>query len=132
MISFSSHRKKRMKELQKKINRGLINAREDDPFDLFISSTNIRYTYYKETHKVLGNTYGMCVLQVSQSVPVMALIFRFFAVYFLHITFISLALLFIVIVAVNPSFRYLYLVIPVNVKNFILITSKVVKIEPSY
>ena len=53
-----------MKELQKKINSGKINAREDDPFDLFISSTNIRYTYYNETHKILGNTYGMCVLQV--------------------------------------------------------------------
>ncbi|KAJ2556587.1 N-acetyltransferase 10 [Coemansia sp. RSA 1933] len=25
--------------------------------------TDIRYTYYKESHKILGNTYGMCVLQ---------------------------------------------------------------------
>eukprot|EP01045_Picozoa_sp_COSAG04_P049910 COSAG04_NODE_19924_length_405_cov_0.676471_1_plen_83_part_10 len=23
----------------------------------------IRWCYYRETHKVLGNTYGMCVLQ---------------------------------------------------------------------
>ena len=36
---------------------------EDDPFELFIASTNIRYSYYHETHKILGNTYGMCVLQ---------------------------------------------------------------------
>ena len=36
---------------------------EDDPFKLFIASTNIRYSYYHETHKILGNTYGMCVLQ---------------------------------------------------------------------
>jgi len=62
-LGFTSHRKKRMKELQKKINSGKLNAREDDPFDLFLSSTNIRYTYYAETHKILGNTYGMCVLQ---------------------------------------------------------------------
>ena len=24
-----------------------------------------RYCYYKDTHKILGNTYGMLVLQVS-------------------------------------------------------------------
>ncbi|CAL1535363.1 unnamed protein product [Lymnaea stagnalis] len=47
----------------KKIKSGKLNVREDDPFDLFISSTNIRYCYYAETHKILGNTYGMCVLQ---------------------------------------------------------------------
>ncbi|KAH9495006.1 N-acetyltransferase 10 [Bulinus truncatus] len=62
-LGFSSHPKKRMKEIQKKIKSGKMNIREDDPFDLFISSTNIRYCYYAETHKILGNTYGMCVLQ---------------------------------------------------------------------
>ncbi|KAG5457516.1 MAG: N-acetyltransferase 10, partial [Olpidium bornovanus] len=35
----------------------------EDPFELFVSVTNIRYCYYKESHKILGNTYGMCVLQ---------------------------------------------------------------------
>ena len=30
---------------------------------MFISSTKIRYCYYSETHKILGNTFGMCVLQ---------------------------------------------------------------------
>lgn len=54
-----------MKELQKKIKSGKLSAKEDDPFELFISSTNIRYCYYAETHKILGNTYGMCVLQVK-------------------------------------------------------------------
>ncbi|XP_059150893.1 RNA cytidine acetyltransferase-like [Physella acuta] len=62
-LGFSSHPKKRMKELQKKIKTGQLNVKGDDPFDLFISSTNIRYCYYAETHKILGNTYGMCVLQ---------------------------------------------------------------------
>ena len=37
---------------------------QEDPFELFISSTKIRYCYYSETHKILGNTFGMCVLQV--------------------------------------------------------------------
>jgi len=63
-LGFSSHRKKRMKSLQKKIKSGKLNVNEDDPFELFVISTNIRYCYYNETHKILGNTYGMCILQV--------------------------------------------------------------------
>ena len=43
--------------------RGLHDPDRDDPFDLFISSTNIRWTYYKETDRILGQTFGMCVLQ---------------------------------------------------------------------
>ncbi|XP_072172418.1 RNA cytidine acetyltransferase-like [Diadema setosum] len=62
-LGFSSHRKKRMKQLQKKIKSGMLDVKEDDPFELFIAATNIRYCYYSETHKILGNTYGMCVLQ---------------------------------------------------------------------
>eukprot|EP00127_Corallochytrium_limacisporum_P006349 Clim_evm60s225 gene=Clim_evmTU60s225 len=62
-LGFSTHRKKRMKEIKKKIQRGLRDADSEDPFELFIASTEIRYTYYSETHKILGNTYGMCVLQ---------------------------------------------------------------------
>lgn len=34
-----------------------------DPFESFISNQNIRYVYYKESEKILGNTYGMCILQ---------------------------------------------------------------------
>ncbi|PIO16629.1 hypothetical protein AB205_0133470, partial [Aquarana catesbeiana] len=52
-----------MRKLQKRIKSGTLNIKEDDPFELFIAATNIRYCYYNETHKILGNTYGMCVLQ---------------------------------------------------------------------
>ncbi|NXI93775.1 NAT10 acetyltransferase, partial [Psophia crepitans] len=62
-LGFSSHRKKRMRQLQKKIKSGTLNVKDDDPFELFIAATNIRYCYYNETHKILGNTFGMCVLQ---------------------------------------------------------------------
>ncbi|XP_054263495.1 RNA cytidine acetyltransferase [Macrosteles quadrilineatus] len=62
-LGFSSNRKKRMKQLQKKVKTGKLNVNEDDPFELFVASTNIRYCYYAETQKILGNTYGMCVLQ---------------------------------------------------------------------
>ncbi|EMP28162.1 N-acetyltransferase 10 [Chelonia mydas] len=62
-LGFSSHRKKRMRQLQKKIKSGTLNLKQDDPFELFIAATNIHYCYYNETHKILGNTFGMCVLQ---------------------------------------------------------------------
>ena len=60
-----SHRKKRMRQINKMAKRGLLDAEKEDPFSLFVSSTNIRYCYYKDTPKILGNTFGMCVLQVS-------------------------------------------------------------------
>lgn len=65
-LGFSSHRKKRMKQLKKKMRSGGMDVDEDNPFELFVSSTNIRYCYYSDTHKILGNTFGMCVLQVKK------------------------------------------------------------------
>eukprot|EP01039_Chlorochromonas_danica_P008806 gene8806-9710_t len=67
-LGFSTHRQKRMKEIKKQQARGLYDADRDDPFDLFISSTNIRWTYYKETDKILGQTFGMCVLQDFEAI----------------------------------------------------------------
>lgn len=63
-LGFSSHRQKRIKQTKKKREGGL-GVNEEDPFELFISSTDVRYTYYKETDKILGKTFGMCVLQVT-------------------------------------------------------------------
>jgi len=62
-LGFSTHRKKRMRQIKRNVQRGLHDPDKDDPFDLFISSTNIRWCYYKETHRILGQTFGMCVLQ---------------------------------------------------------------------
>lgn len=67
-LGFSTHRKKRIQEIKKAQSRGLYDPDKDDPFDLFISSTNIRWTYYKETDKVLGQTFGMCVLQDFEAI----------------------------------------------------------------
>ena len=44
-LGFSSHRKKKMKQFQKKIKAGNLDVNEGDPFELFIASTNIRYSY---------------------------------------------------------------------------------------
>jgi N-acetyltransferase 10 len=63
LCATASHRKKRIRQIEKAVKRGLRDPDTEDPFELFISSTDIRYTYYKESQKILGNTYGMCVLQ---------------------------------------------------------------------
>lgn len=57
-----------MKEIKKSQARGTYDAERDDPFELFIASTDIRWTYYKETEKVLGQTFGMCVLQDFEAI----------------------------------------------------------------
>lgn len=64
-LTFSSHRKKRMKQIKARMRSGQAEVNEDDPFEIFVSMTDIRYCYYKETHRILGNTYKMCVLQVD-------------------------------------------------------------------
>ena len=54
-----------MRQIKKMMQRGLLDAEQEDPFTLFVASTNIRYCYYAESHKILGQTFGMCVLQVQ-------------------------------------------------------------------
>ena len=54
-----------MRQIKKMAQRGLLDPEQEDPFSLFVASTDIRYCYYNDTHKILGNTFGMCVLQVS-------------------------------------------------------------------
>ena len=56
-----------MRLMHKKVKAG-IQATEDDPFDYFISSTSIRWCYYHETQKILGNTFGMLVLQDFEAI----------------------------------------------------------------
>ena len=63
LLGFTSHRKKRENKIKREIKRGTREANSEDPFELFISLHDIRYVYYKETEKILGNTYGMCILQ---------------------------------------------------------------------
>lgn len=60
-----SHRMKRMRQIKKMAQRGLLDPEKEDPLALFVASTTIRYCYYHETQNILGNTYGMAVLQVG-------------------------------------------------------------------
>ncbi|KAF1354920.1 putative nucleolar ATPase Kre33 [Delphinella strobiligena] len=68
LLGFSSHRKKREKKIKSEVKRGIRDIDTEDPFELFVSTQNIRYVYYKETEKILGNTYGMCILQDFEAI----------------------------------------------------------------
>lgn len=62
-LSFSTHRQKKAKKMKKATTTISGSLPDADPFDVFISSTQIRYCYYNETEKILGNTFGVLVLQ---------------------------------------------------------------------
>ncbi|CAJ0933087.1 unnamed protein product, partial [Mesorhabditis belari] len=66
-LGFSSNRQKRARQLKKKGEVGNIMLK-DNPLDIFLSSTQIRYCYYSETKNILGNTYGMLVLQDFEAI----------------------------------------------------------------
>lgn len=64
-LGFSSNRQKRERELKRALKKGSKNKEDlaHDPFSLFVGVTDISYRYYKDSDKILGNTYGMLVLQ---------------------------------------------------------------------
>lgn len=68
LLGFTSHRKKREKKIKSEVKRGIREPNSEDPFELFVSLNDIRYVYYKETEKILGNTYGMCILQDFEAI----------------------------------------------------------------
>lgn len=72
-LGFSTHRKKRMEKLKRDKRRGLKTAAagggqhdaaaEQDNFELFLTNTDITWCYYKDSHRVLGTTHSLLVLQ---------------------------------------------------------------------
>ena len=62
-LGFTTHRKKREAKIKRDIKRGVRDSDAQDPFELFVGVTDIRYCYYKDTPKILGRTFGMLVLQ---------------------------------------------------------------------
>jgi N-acetyltransferase 10 len=63
-LGFSTHKMKRMKKLKKQKARGLQkDSDQADNFELFVSQTDVTWCYYRDSHRVLGRTYGMLVLQ---------------------------------------------------------------------
>ena len=53
---------------QKKSRSSRKNYDDSNPFDQFIRSQNIKYCYYKDTHRVLGTTVDLLVLQDFEAI----------------------------------------------------------------
>lgn len=68
LLIFRSHRKKREAKIKRDVKRGIREANDQDPFELFVAVTDIRYTYYKDSAKILGQTFGMVVLQDYEAI----------------------------------------------------------------
>lgn len=60
-LGFSTSKQKRMRSSKKP-------AQTDSPFELFVTCTDIRYCYYKETDSILGQTCQMLILQDFESI----------------------------------------------------------------
>lgn len=67
-LGFTTHRKKREAKIKRDVKRGIREANEQDPLELFVAVTDIRYTYYKDSAKILGQTFGMLVLQDYEAI----------------------------------------------------------------
>ncbi|KAH8918571.1 DUF699-domain-containing protein, partial [Atractiella rhizophila] len=67
-LGFTTNRKVRQEKIKRDVKRGIRDQNDMDPFELFVSVTDIRYTYYKDTHKILGQTFGMLVLQDFEAI----------------------------------------------------------------
>ncbi|OMO55941.1 hypothetical protein CCACVL1_26892 [Corchorus capsularis] len=62
-LELSSHKKKRAKQMKKLMQRGLLDPEKVDPFSLFVETGGLTYCLYKDSERILGNTFGMCILQ---------------------------------------------------------------------
>lgn len=62
-LGFSPNHVKQANKIKKDIRRGLRHGNMDDPFESFILSQNIRYVKYKDSDRILGQTYQCLVLQ---------------------------------------------------------------------
>ncbi|XP_055350421.1 RNA cytidine acetyltransferase-like [Paramacrobiotus metropolitanus] len=60
---------KGIKDAEKRKHLGKnMDKTTEDPYQQFIVSTKIRFCFYAETDKILGNTFGMCVLQDFEAI----------------------------------------------------------------
>ena len=51
------------------IKRGLLDPSKDDPFELFVSSTQIRWCFYRDTHKILGTAGAAPTTKIKRLGP---------------------------------------------------------------
>ena len=57
-----------MKKIKKQMNKGVFELNDENAFDLFISTADIKFCYYHETQRILGTTFGMLILQDFEAI----------------------------------------------------------------
>ena len=57
-----------MKKIKKQMNKGVFELNDENAFDLFISTADIKFCYYNETQRILGTTFGMLILQDFEAI----------------------------------------------------------------
>ncbi|TKY48332.1 N-acetyltransferase protein [Spatholobus suberectus] len=60
-LELSSNRRKREEQIKKLRQRGLLDCERVDQFSSFMEG--VTHCFYKDSEKILGNTFGMCILQ---------------------------------------------------------------------
>ncbi|XP_045597663.1 RNA cytidine acetyltransferase [Procambarus clarkii] len=60
--------RKHLKKLEKSLKSGKSDISKENAFDLFLLSTCVRYCSLSDTQKLLGSTFGMCVIQDFEAV----------------------------------------------------------------
>ncbi|CAN1842411.1 RNA cytidine acetyltransferase 1 [Linum perenne] len=55
--------RKRSKQTKKWMQQGLLDPEKVDAFQLFMETGGLTHCHYKDSERVLGNTFGMCILQ---------------------------------------------------------------------
>ena len=67
-LGFSNHARKKMKKIKKQMNKGVFELNDENAFDLFISTADIKFCYYHDTQRILGTTFGMLILQDFEAI----------------------------------------------------------------
>lgn len=62
-LELSSHKKKRLRQAKRMLQRGTADVERLDPFLLFVETSRLKHCKYRDSERILGNTFGMCVLQ---------------------------------------------------------------------
>ncbi|RNF02567.1 nat10 protein [Trypanosoma rangeli] len=64
----STSSKKQEKRARLEVKGGMSTEATKEAFQTFLAQTSIRFCQYKETHKILGQTFGMAVLQDFEAI----------------------------------------------------------------
>ncbi len=67
-LGFSPNHVKQVQKIKKDIKRGLRTGNLSDPFESFILSNKIRYIKFKDSSKILGQTFNFLIIQNFESI----------------------------------------------------------------